>query len=244
MNLKEFTIMTLKQFKKRAIKIAKRGFIKTNRRGDGAAGGCFEDELGLKENNESRPDIDNYEIKTVKRNVKGEITGKCTLFTWEGIKNMSDSEILENYGYDSGWHDGELAFSITAKQSPNSRGFYLNTTDDYLALCDVEDYEIIKWPWDGLAEKFEKKFPNLLQIIADTKIVKGKNYFHFSECTLYEGTSGEVFRKVLERDQGLVMETRLHTRYSEDRVPRNHGMSFRIPHNKFGLLFESSTSLY
>ena len=57
-------------------RIKAKGFIKSYRKGDGAAGNIFEDELGLKENNIQAPDIEDYEIK-VQRKGAG---GKQTLF--------------------------------------------------------------------------------------------------------------------------------------------------------------------
>ena len=64
--------------------IKDKGFIKSQRRGDGAAGNTFEDELGLEENNIAAPDIEGNELK-VKR--KG-ASGLQTLFNKEGEWQM------------------------------------------------------------------------------------------------------------------------------------------------------------
>ena len=87
--------MNYSQFLLKYKTIKAKGFIKSQRRGDGAAGNTFEDELGLEENNIAAPDIDDYELK-VKR--KG-ASGLQTLFNKEGEWQMKQIEFLEQYGF-------------------------------------------------------------------------------------------------------------------------------------------------
>ena len=108
--------------------IKEKGFIKSQRKGDGAVGNTFEDELGLKENNIAAPDLKNYELK-VKR--KG-ASGLQTLFNKEGEWQMKQIEFLEEYGFPHTKYIGEISGQSTITKSPNKRGFYYESDDDYL----------------------------------------------------------------------------------------------------------------
>ena len=211
--------------------IKAKGFIKSQRTGDGAAGNTFEDELGLKENNIAAPDIDNYEIKTFKKGA----SGLQTLFNKEGEWQMTQIEFLKRYGFPHTKKKGELSAQSTVKKTPNSNGYYF-TTDDHYLYVKVNDVIIVKWNFDLLLSKFAEKFPNCIKVLADVKKIDGEEWFHYNEAYLFEGTTKEKFRELIEDDL-ISIDFRLYTRYNENKGIRNRGTAFRIKHEDMDKLF-------
>ena len=223
--------MNYSQFLLKYKTIKAKGFIKSQRRGDGAAGNTFEDELGLEENNIAAPDIDDYELK-VKR--KG-ASGLQTLFNKEGEWQMKQIEFLEQYGFPHTKYIGEKSGQSTVTKTPNIRGFYFTTDDNYLyAKCG--NVTFVKWNWNKLVEQFGKKFPNCIKVLAETKKEKGIEYFHYNEAYLFKGTTKEKFRELIEGDL-ICIDFRLYTQYNKNKGIRNRGTAFRIKHEDMDRLF-------
>ena len=224
-------MMNYSQFLLKYKTIKAKGFIKSQRRGDGAAGNTFEDELGLEENNIAAPDIDDYELK-VKR--KG-ASGLQTLFNKEGEWQMKQIEFLEQYGFPHTKYIGEKSGQSTVTKTPNIRGFYFTTDDNYLyAKCG--NVTFVKWNWNKLVEQFGKKFPNCIKVLAETKKEKGIEYFHYDEAYLFKGTTKEKFRELIEDDL-ICIDFRLYTQYNKNKGIRNRGTAFRIKHEDMDRLF-------
>ena len=223
--------MNYSQFLLKYKTIKAKGFIKSQRRGDGAAGNTFEDELGLEENNIAAPDIDDYELK-VKR--KG-ASGLQTLFNKEGEWQMKQIEFLEQYGFPHTKYIGEKSGQSTVTKTPNIRGFYFTTDDNYLyAKCG--NVTFVKCNWNKLVEQFGKKFPNCIKVLAETKKEKGIEYFHYNEAYLFKGTTKEKFRELIEDDL-ICIDFRLYTQYNMNKGIRNRGTAFRIKHEDMDRLF-------
>ena len=223
MNFKEFVL----QYKR----IKARGFIKSQRKGDGAAGNTFEDELGLQENNIAAPDIEGNELK-VKR--KG-ASGLQTLFNKEGEWIIKQIDFLKRYGWEHNNHKGELTGQSTITKTPNKRGFYYES-DDYYLYVKVNDVTIVRWDWDELVKRFDKKFPNCIKILVETIKDKGTEYFHYDEAYLFRGTTKEKFRELVEDDL-ISIDFRLYTQYNKNKGIRNRGTAFRIKHKDMDKLF-------
>jgi len=223
--------MNYSQFLLKYKTIKAKGFIKSQRRGDGAAGNTFEDELGLEENNIAAPDIEGNELK-VKR--KG-ASGLQTLFNKEGKWQIKQIEFLEQYGFPHTKYIGEKTAQSTVTQLPNKRGYYYESDNNYLYV-KVGDVIIVKWDWNELVEQFGKKFPNCIKVLAETKKEKGIEYFHYDEAYLFKGTTKEKFRELIEDDL-ITIDFRLRTRYNEGKSVRNHGTGFRIKHEDMDKLF-------
>ena len=223
--------MNYSQFLLKYKTIKSKGFIKSQRSGDGAAGNTFEDELGLKENNIAAPDIEGNEVK-VKR--KG-ASGLQTLFNKEGEWQMKQIEFLEEYGFPHTKYIGEMSGQSTITKSPNKRGFYYESDDDYLYV-KVDDVTIVRWDWDELVKRFDKKFPNCIKILAETIKDKGVEYFHYNEIYLYKGTTKEKFRELIENDL-ISIDFRLYTQYNKGKSIRNRGTAFRIKDENMDKLF-------
>ena len=223
--------MNYSQFLLKYKTIKVKGFIKSQRRGDGAAGNTFEDELGLEENNIAAPDIEGNELK-VKR--KG-ASGRQTLFNKEGEWQMKQIEFLKEYGFPHTKYIGEISGQSTITKLPNNRGFYYESDDDYLYV-KVNDVIIVRWEWNKLIEQFGKKFPNCIKVLAETKKENGIEYFHYDEAYLFKGTTKEKFRELVEDDL-ISIDFRLYTQYNKNKGIRNRGTAFRIKHEDMDKLF-------
>ena len=223
--------MNFKEFVSHYRGIKEKGFIKSQRKGDGAVGNTFENELGLKENNIAAPDIEGNEIK-VKR--KG-ASGLQTLFNKEGKWQMKQIEFLKRFGFPHTQKKGELSGYSTITKKPNKQRYYYESDNNYLYV-KVGDVIIVKWDWDELVEQFGKKFPNCIKVLAETKKENGIEYFHYNEAYLFKGTTKEKFRELIEDDL-ITIDFRLRTRYNEGKSVRNHGTGFRIKHEDMDKLF-------
>ena len=223
--------MNYSQFLLKYKTIKSKGFIKSQRSGDGAVGNTFEDELGLEENNIAAPDIEGNELK-VKR--KG-ASGLQTLFNKEGEWQMKQIEFLEEYGFPHTKYIGEISGQSTITKSPNKRGFYYESDDDYLYV-KVDDVIIVRWDWCKLVEVFGNKFPNCIKVLAETKKENGIEYFHYDEAYLFRGTTKEKFRELVEDDL-ISIDFRLYTQYNKNKGIRNRGTAFRIKHEDMDKLF-------
>ncbi len=211
--------------------IEEKGFIKSQRKGDGAAGNTFEDELGLQENNIAGPDIDGNELK-VKR--KG-ASGLQTLFNKEGEWQMTQLEFLEGYGFPHTKYIGEKSAQSTVTKTPNKRGYYFETDTDYLYV-KCGNTTIVKWNWVTLVAQFGNKFPNCIKVLAETKKIDGIEWFHYNEAYLFKGTTKEKFRELIE-DDVISIDFRLYTQYNKGKAVRNRGTAFRIRHEDMDKLF-------
>ena len=212
-------------------RIKAKGFVKTERKGDGAAGNAFEDELGLKENNKAAPDIEGNELKV---QVKGS-SGKQTLFNKEGEWKMKQIEFLERFGFPHTKKKGELTAQSTVTKKPNIQGYYYESDNNYLYV-KVGDVIIVKWDWNELVETFGKKFPNCIKVLAQSKNIGGIEYLHYNEAYLFKGTTKEKFRELIENNL-ISIDFRLYTQYNKGLGIRNRGTAFRINHNNMDKLF-------
>jgi hypothetical protein len=211
--------------------IKEKGFIKSQRKGDGAAGNTFEDELGLKENNIAASDLKNYELKVQRKNT----SSLQTLFNKEGEWIIKQIDFLKRYGWEHNNHKGELTGQSTITKTPNKRGLYYES-DDYYLYVKVNDVTIVRWDWDELVKRFDKKFPNCIKILAETIKDKGTEYFHYNEIYLYKGTTKQKFRELVENDL-ISIDFRLYTQYNKGKCIRNRGTAFRIKHENMDKLF-------
>lgn len=215
--------------------IKEKGFIKSQRKGDGAVGNTFEDELGLQENNIAGPDIEGNELK-VKR---ATASGLQTLFNKEGEWQMTQIEFLEGYGFPHTKYVGEKTAQSTVKKTPNKRGYYFETDEEHLYV-KCKDVTIVKWNWTQLIEQFGKKFPNCIKVLAETKKIEGVEYFHYNKAYLFKGTTKEKFKELIEEDV-ISIDFRLYTQYNKGKGVRNRGTAFRIRHEDMDKLFVKET---
>ena len=209
------------------------GFIKSHRKGDGGVGNTFEQELGLTENCISGPDIEGIELKTARKGA----SGKQTLFTKEGKWQIGQLKFIEQYGFPHNKYSDEMSAQSTVTKNKNNRGFWIYTSDEYVAIKH-DELEIVKWDWDSLIDQFAHKFPACVKVFADVQKRDGVEYFHYNEAYIYTGTDKNLFRKAIE-DDIISIDLRLRTQYNigSGKSVRNRGTAFRINHNNMDKLF-------
>lgn len=223
--------MLLSEFKQKFCSIKARGFIKSQRKGDGAVGNTFEDELGLQENNIAGPDIEGNELKAARRGAGG----KQTLFTKEGDWVVPQRDYVETYGFPHTTKIGEMSGQSTVTKTVNNRGLSIVTTDDYCAVV-YGDTIIVKWDWETLVNQFAKKFPACVKVFADVEKRDGVEYFHYNEAYRFIGTDKNLFRTAIENDM-IAIDIRMRTQNMIGKSLRNRGTAFRINHSRMEELF-------
>ncbi|MCJ7458103.1 MAG: MvaI/BcnI family restriction endonuclease [candidate division Zixibacteria bacterium] len=227
--------MRLTELIKRLQALERRGFVETSRSGPTGIGHLLERELGLKESNVAIPDIGGrVEMKGTRRDAKSLIT----LFTFnKAVWKVSQKEILERYGYKD--EQGRQAlYNIVSNKRPNSQGFYLESDPKrhLIILRNKNDKGVVfaEWSTYVIAGKFMTKLDRLLLVLADNKIVNGKEHFHFNEAYLLENPAPENFLEAFERSE-MMIDMRMHL-YPSGGV-RNHGTGFRISEKNLKLLY-------
>lgn len=223
--------MLLHEFKEKFCSIKARGFIKSQRKGDGAVGNTFEDELGLQENNILGPDIEGNELKAARKGAGG----KQTLFTKEGEWVVSQKDYIAQYGFPHTTKIGEMSGQSTVTKTVNNRGLSIVTTVEYCAVVHG-DTIIVKWDWETLVNQFAKKFPACVKVFADVEKRDGVEYFHYNEAYRFIRTDKNLFRTAIENDM-IAIDIRMRTQNNIGKSLRNRGTAFRINHGRMEELF-------
>ena len=232
--------MDLSTFKKKLQQIHKLGFVPTHRLGDTGIGKTLEDLLNIKENNIPLHDITGVaELKAYRRNAKSMLT----LFTLEPLPKGGnrDRMLLNNFGYskrDNG-RLKELHSTLSCKHY-NNQSLKLSIEQDKIRVQGKGKRLNIYWDMKSVAKKFADKLPALIYVLAGTKIIKGKEYFHFNEAYLLSGFDFELFKKMGKQDQ-IVVDFRMY--YRPNGSVRNHGTGFRVKINKLYNCFKSKIRL-
>lgn len=234
------TTMNLNTLKKELQRVKKLGFVPTHRIGDTGIGKTLEDLLNIKENNIPLHDIAGVaELKTYRRNTKSMLT----LFTLEPLPKGGDRDrmLLDNFGY-SRRANGRLKelHSTLSCKNYNNQSLRLCVTTDKIRVQGKNKRLNIYWDIKSVQKKFGNKLPALIYILADTKEIKGKEYFYFNEAYLLSGLDFNLFKNMLRKDQ-IVVDFRLY--YRPNGSVRNHGTGFRIKTNKLYNCFRGKMRL-
>ncbi|HOE19599.1 MAG TPA: MvaI/BcnI family restriction endonuclease [Spirochaetota bacterium] len=217
--------MQLKKLVKNLEDIKSKGFIETIRKGPTAVGYLLEKELGISENNITIPDIGGrIEIKATRKNTNSLIT----LFTFNrGVWRIKQKDLINKYGYIDAQGRQALYATVSAKVH-NAQGFFLAIDNDkHLVLLKnaKEDETIAEWSTYVIAGKFMTKLDRLLLILADSKMVDEKEFFHYNEAYILENPTPEKFLEGFNRNE-LMIDLRMHLK--DYGGVRNHGTAFRI----------------
>lgn len=232
--------MNLTQLKARLVKIKKMGFIQTHRAGNTGIGKTLEDLLGIKENNIPLPDIEGIaELKACRKDSKSMIS----LFTLEPSPagGARDRYLLDNFGYskrDNG-RSKELHSTFYCGHY-NSQNLKLSVEKDKVKIMGKGKRLNIYWDINALEKKFQDKLPALVYVSASTKLIKGKEWFHFTEAYFLTGFDFDSFKKMIKKDFVLA-EFRMF--YRPNGQIRNHGTAFRVKMNKLDDCFKKRVRL-
>ena len=217
--------MQLKKLVKNLEDIKSKGFIETIRKGPTAVGYLLEKELGISETNITIPDIGGrIEIKATRKNTNSLIT----LFTFNrGVWRIKQKDLINKYGYIDAQGRQALYATVSANVH-NAQGFFLAIDNDkHLVLLKnaKEDETIAEWSTYVIACKFMTKLDRLLLILADSKMVDEKEFFHYNEAYILENPTPEKFLEGFNRNE-LMIDLRMHLK--DYGGVRNHGTAFRI----------------
>ena len=232
--------MNLKTFKKKLQEIKKHGFVKTHRCGDTGIGKTLEDLLGIKENNIPLPDIGEVaELKSYRKNAKS----MMTLFTLEPLPKGGNRDrlLLDNFGYSKrdNQRSKELHSTLSCRRY-NNQNLKLSVEKNKIRVKGKGKRINIFWDMELVKNKFNKKLPALVYVLADTKIIKGIEYFHFNEGYLLEDFDFELFKKRIRADD-IVVDFRMY--YRPNGSVRNHGTGFRVKIKKLDDCFSKRIKL-
>jgi len=232
--------MNLSTLKKELRRIKKLGFVPTHRTGDTGIGKTLEDLLNIKENNIPLHDIAGVaELKAYRKNAKSMLT----LFTLEPLPKGGDRDrmLLDNFGYSkrNNGRSKELHSTLSCKRY-NNQSLKLSVSGDKIRVQGKGKRLNIYRDMESVQKKFGNKLPALVYVLAESKEIKGKEHFHFSEAYLLSGFDFEVFKKMVKKDQ-IVVDFRMY--YKPNGSVRNHGTGFRVKINKLYNCFRNKDRL-
>ncbi len=234
------TIMTIKELKNRLKGIKKLKFVPTHRSGDTGIGKTLEDLLGIKENNIPLCDIGKEaELKAYRKDA----TSMMTLFTLEPKPKGGDRDrfLLDNFGYSKrdNKRSKELHSTVTCKRY-NNQGLKLAVRKDKVSVIGRNHKLKIYWDIEILRKKFSEKLPALVYVLADRKIINGKENFHFNEAYFLSGFDFKLFKKMVKKDY-IVADFRMY--YRPNGSVRNHGTGFRVKIKRLDNCFKKRVRL-
>lgn len=234
------TDIIIKELKSRLRRIEKLKFVPTHRLGDTGIGKTLEDLLEIKENNIPLCDIGKIaELKAYRKDA----SSMLTLFTLEPKPKGGDRDrfLLDNFGYSKrdNKRAKELHSTVTCKRY-NNQGLKLAVKKDRVSVVGKGRRVNIYWDIEILKQKFAEKLPALVYVLADRKIINGKEYFHFNEAYFLSGFDFELFKKMVKKDF-IVADFRMY--YRPNGSVRNHGTGFRIKINRLYRCFKNKVRL-
>lgn len=228
--------MTLEEFREKINKLKNIGYIETHRAGNTGVGHTLEQKLGLIENNISSPDLGNIELKAQRKDV----SNKVTIFTFNrGVWKINQKLLIEKYGYFD--TTGRTALYCTVSNEPNPQGLYLSIIGDSLGLYHKDETFIAEWKIEDLIDTFNTKMPNLIIVIADSRInSKGREEFWYREAYYLHGANKDMFLRYIQKGI-IIVDIRMHLK--KNGAVRNHGTAFRMDEQYISDCFESKTNL-
>lgn len=234
------TDMTIDELKSKLQKIKILKFIPTHRAGDTGIGKTLEDLLKIKENNIPLCDIGKIaELKAYRKDA----ASMLTLFTLEPKPKGGDRDrfLLDNFGYSKrdNKRPKELHSTVTCKRY-NAQGLKLALRKDRISVVGKSRRLNIYWDIEALRQKFNEKLPALVYVLANRKIIKGKEYFYFNEAYFLSGFDFDLFKKMVKKDY-IVADFRMY--YRPNGSVRNHGTGFRVKINRLYRCFKNKVRL-
>lgn len=228
------------------------GFIASRRKSNTGIGKTFEDIMGVIENNDSKPDLHGFEIKS-QRNLS---TSYVTLFTKAPTMPKSANTYLrERYGsLDAKHNDIRVLHTSIFNNRFNSHisgskfSLSINYQEEriYILVKGNDDSldNSVYYSFDSL-RKAINKIENLAFVTADTEVIDGIEHFHFTQATIfYDFISFENFLKLLE--EGLIMyDIRIgaYKTGANKGKTHDHGSGFRIKRENMKLLYKTSLTI-
>ena len=211
------------------------GYIKTHRTGDTGVGKTLEDLLGIVENNIPGPNSAMIELKSERSSTSSMIT----LLTRAPLPPKANAVLLERFGYASarGNKKKDLHTTVNAKEFntlKGKQGFKIDILKDRVNLITASNEIVGYWDKETLRNAFERKFPKLLYVRAETKGKGANEEFWFNEAWLLSGFDFKNFARLLQ-EKIILVDIRIG-QYPNGK-PHDHGTGFRTFRNKLDLCF-------
>lgn len=220
---------TFEEFLSRLEGIRNSGYFRTTRAGNTGVGKTLEDLLEIRENNVPGPDAcGDIELKSTRHNS----TSMITLFTKSPDPRGVNTQILNDYGYDSARGNGrlELHTTVNAVNFNNirgNRGFKININEELGRLELLSPNEDVCGYWNrGVSRNsFEAKLPNLVFVKATSRGSGSNEEFDYNEAWLLSNFSFDEFIDLIS-ERIILVDIRIG-QYSNGRT-HDHGTAFRM----------------
>ncbi|RKZ35060.1 hypothetical protein DRQ33_00685 [bacterium] len=231
--------MNLNELRKKLQEIKNMGYVQSRRKGNTGIGYTFESLLGLEETNIPIPDIGGrVEIKTTRK----DSSSLVTLFTFNrGVWLKKQKEIIEQFGYYDA--KGRKALKSTLFfNRPNSLGLVLeiDKNKNVIRLYSSNNELLAEWDVYVIVGIFSSKLSRLLFVLADRRINKKVEEFHFNEAYLLTEPNPRNF---LDSFKNSLIGTDLRMHLEDDDSVRNRGTAFRIKEKDMIKLYANKQKL-
>lgn len=221
--------------------IAKKGFVRSRRKGSTGVGMTLEAHLGIDPNSSKLPDYEGIELKA--KRLDGRTRTRTTLFSqspnWDLSPIGSAWNLLATYGYH---RNGKLRLNhqISALK-PNSLGFVLQIDpkigwlkQNYVNQTGKQKH-ITTWVLSHLRARLSEKHPETFWVGAESRLRNdGDEEFRYVEIQHTKKPMISNFDILIET--GVISVDYLMSERSEGSV-RDHGYLFKMYQNDFHLLF-------
>jgi hypothetical protein len=256
-------IYTKQSLVKRLKEIAAMGWVPNARHGNhGGIGNTLEDLLGIEENNLPIPNAAEWELKTQRINTSS-LTTLFHIEPSPRAIGFVPKMLLPMYGWahqEDGkkYPKGEMSFRQTIRgEIPSDRGFkvvidrkekkvlisfdskkvvvkhkkWLESVKKRIGLKELNPQPY--WGFDDLEHKAGTKLLNSFYVQAEIKIVRKKEFYHYTKVMMLQKFNFDGFLKAL--DDGKVLVD------FDARSGHNHGTKFRLRQDCLPMLYEKVT---
>ena len=223
---------TLKQITQSLKELSERGWIRSNRAHNKGIGKTLEDHLGIKENNIALPDFGVMELKSQRVNT----ISMMTLFT-KSPDGITNAEIRKRFGYpDKEFPKIKILHQTISGGKRNAMGFQAIIDDGQGKLLILKKGKLLgHYELEFLRKKAVEKIGNgLILVRAETKKLRGHEYFHYKDAYLLKEIDPTKFLAHSKYD------IRLGVYHSGAKAgqPHDHGSAFRLTEEALPLLFK------
>src|SRR3990167_1310474 len=223
---------TLAKIKKELKALKEFGWIKSNRKHNTGIGKTLEDYLGITENNIALPDFGVMELKSQRINT----ISMMTLFT-KSPDGITNSEIRKRFGYpDKEFPKIKILHQTISGGKRNAMGFQATIDEGQGKLLILKKGKLLgNYDLEFLKKKAVEKIGNgLILVRAETKKLRGNEYFHYKDAYLLKEIDPTKFLAHSKYD------IRLGVYHSGTKAgqPHDHGSAFRLTEKSLPLLFK------
>lgn len=209
---------------------------------DEAKGRTFEDCLGVSENNDARPDIEELGIEV---KVTGdELSGNLTIFSNDPPKqDLFGRELVEKAGVVG--EDNCLSVRSPLKineRNKNSLKLYVpeNSFSAYY-VGEHDEYHAFTYPIEEVKKHMKRKLNRTLVVISESREVNNKKEFRYNEAYLYEGLNAEKIKQMV-LDGVLSIQPRMKIEPGEGYDSK--GIRWTIDATNLDKIFDTKTKVY